>query len=102
MVRVVGKTPEDFALGVSGAAGPLRRGRLNTQALYAALDSERRERGLTWAEASQEIGASGPGALRRLSAGGRTTADLMLACTWWLGARVNDFVDPGFEHPGER
>src|SRR5262245_23380155 len=101
MVRVLGKVPEDFAQGSSVTAGPLRQGRLNTQALYAALDARRRERALSWAEASRELGARSTGGLRRLADGGRINAELMLACTWWLGRPVNDFVDPDFGHPGE-
>jgi transcriptional regulator with XRE-family HTH domain len=102
MVRLVGKAPEDFATGVSAGAEPVRQGRLNTQALHRALDAQRRERGLSWTEMSREIAPWSPGALRRLANGGRVAADLMLACVWWLGRQVNDFVDPDFEHPGER
>jgi hypothetical protein len=98
MLRLVGRAPEEFAHGVGIGAEPLKQGRFNTQALYRALDTERRERGLSWEEASREIGAWGDSALRRLANGGRISVDLMLACTWWLGDHVNDFVDPDFEH----
>jgi hypothetical protein len=101
MVRLVGRVPEDFAPGASVAAGPLKPGRFDTQALHAALETRRRELGLGWPEVSREVGAGDGGALRRLVKGGRVNADLMLACTWWLGRHVNDFVDPDFEHPGE-
>jgi len=101
MVRVVGRAPEDFAKRGSATAPPLKQGRFDTQSLFAALDAQRRERGLSWADASREIGASSSSALRRPANGGRIDADLMLACTWWLGRFVDDFVDPDFEHPGE-
>jgi len=101
MVRVVGRAPEDFAQGPSATGRSLKQGRFDTQALSAALDAERRERGLSWAEASREIGASSANAVRRLADGGRIDADLVLACTWWLGRPVDDFVVPVFEHPGE-
>lgn len=99
MVRLVGRAPEDFAGSPSRTAKPLGPGRLDTTALHAALDAARSERGLTWAEASEEIGPWGAAALRRLARGGRISADLMLACTGWLGRDVNDFVDPAFRHP---
>lgn len=102
MVRVVGKAPEDFFDGISVSAEPLKQGRLNTAALYDALDAERRRRGLGWSEASREIGPWSASSVRRLAGGGRVSADLMLACTWWLGRPVNDFVDPDFGHPGEQ
>ncbi|HKT43297.1 MAG TPA: hypothetical protein VJQ85_00740 [Gaiellaceae bacterium] len=99
MVRLVGKAPEDFTEGASRAAKPLEPGRLDTQALHAALDTARRERGLTWTAAAREIGPWGADALRRLAQGGRIRVDLMLACTQWLGREVNDFVDTAFRHP---
>jgi len=102
MVRMVGKAPEDFAAGVAVTGKPPKEGRLNTQALYAALEAERRDRGLSWTEVAKEIGPWSASTLRRLANGGRVSADLMLACTWWLGTQVSDFVDPVFEHPGER
>lgn len=102
MVRLVGKAPEDFAEGVAvETARPIERGRFNTSALYAALDAERGRRGLSWPEVSREIGACTSDALKRLAHGGRTNADVMLACTWWLRREVNAFVDLDFEHPGE-
>jgi hypothetical protein len=101
MLRVIGKVPEDFTPGACVTCRPLKRGRLNTQALYEALDARRREDGISWSEASREIGTGGAVALQRLANGGRMTADLLVACTWWLGRAVNDFVDPDFEHPNE-
>jgi len=100
MLRVIGKVPEDFAPGVSAAAARLKQGRFDTQALYAALDERRRDSGLSWTEMSRAIGV-GAGTLQRLARGGRINADLMLACTSWLGRQVDDFVDPDFEHPNE-
>lgn len=102
MVRLVGKHPESFSAGVPVPAGPLHPGRLNTQALHAALDAERAKRGLSWIETAREIGPWSAGSLQRLAKGGRVTADLMLACTRWLRRPVDDFVDAEFVHPGER
>lgn len=101
MVRLLGKAPEDFA-DRSAEAGRLKQGRLDTTALHAALDERRRTRGLRWTDVASEIGIGTAGTLQRLAKGGRTTIDVALACTWWLGYQVDDFVDPGFRHPGER
>lgn len=100
MVRLTGRAPESFAPGSPPSSQPLRPGRLNTQALYEALDAERVRRGLTWPEVMRELGAPAQAHLR-LRRGSRVGVDLMLACTSWLGRYVNDFVDPEFEHPGE-
>lgn len=102
LIRLTGRAPETFAAGLPAGSEPLGRGRFDTCALHRALDEERQRRGLSWADAARATGAGSAAALRRLERGGRISADLMLACVWWLGRRVNDFVDPEFEHPGER
>lgn len=81
---------------------PLKPGRLNTIALHAALDEQRCARGLRWTEVASQIGIGTGSTLQRLAKGGRTTIDLALACAWWLGRQVDDFVDSDFEHPRER
>ena len=65
--------------------------RFDSQALYAALDKQRQERGVTWQELSREIGVSAS-TLARLRVGSRLEVDGMLAMVTWLGRPVEDFV----------
>jgi hypothetical protein len=65
--------------------------RFDAQALRAALDQQRVERGMTWAEVSVEIGVSAS-TMTRLQLGGRLEVDGVLAMVGWLGRPVEDFV----------
>jgi len=65
--------------------------RFDSQALYAALDKQRQERGLTWQALGREIGVS-PSTLARTRVGSRLEVDGMLAMVAWLGRPVEDFV----------
>jgi len=65
--------------------------RLDAAALYAALDKQRADRGLTWAQAASEIGIS-TATIQRTKAGGRMEVDGMLAMVRWLGVPVETFV----------
>src|SRR5262245_45831398 len=67
LARWVGRTVESFAGGDGGpppvpdsraSSGRFRR--FSTSALYAALDEERKRRGMTWGEVAAEIWPSGP------------------------------------------
>ena len=63
MLRWLGRTPESFMLGSTADAirtalpfvGPDRRLRWDLQKLYDALDSERRERNVTWPQLAHEL-----------------------------------------------
>ena len=66
-------------------------GRFNAKALYAALDAQRAERGLTWARVGAELGIS-PATLTRTRLGGRMEVDGMLAMVRWLNRTVESFV----------
>jgi hypothetical protein len=65
--------------------------RFDSTALYAALDTQRRLRGMTWAQVSAETGVS-TGTITRTRTGGRLEVDGMLAMVRWLGVSVETFV----------
>lgn len=65
--------------------------RFDAQALRTALDQQRVELGMTWAEVSAEIGVS-TATMTRLQLGGRLEVDGVLAMVGWLGRSVEDFV----------
>jgi transcriptional regulator with XRE-family HTH domain len=68
-----------------------QRGRFNATALYAALDAQRRSRGMTWSQVATEIGVSA-GTLTRTKRGGRMEVDGMLAMVRWLGRTAESFT----------
>ena len=65
--------------------------RFNAKALYQAMDQQREERGMTWADISREIGISAS-TITRTKQGGRMEVDGMLAMVHWLGETVETFV----------
>jgi transcriptional regulator with XRE-family HTH domain len=65
--------------------------RLDSAALYAALDQRRAARGLTWADLAVETGVS-VATIKRTERGGRMEVDGMLALVDWLGVPVDTFV----------
>ena len=86
-----------FALPEKMVAMPNQPGRFNAAALYAALDAQRRERGMSWAEVSAEIGVSAS-TLTRTRLGGRMEVDGMLAMVRWLGRTAESFTF-GYKEP---
>jgi hypothetical protein len=96
-LRWLNRTPESFVPGGTGvtaeecalpAAPPNRILRFDTREIYAALDAQRRERGLTWTQVAKEIGGFQPAALTRLANGGRTGFPDVIRITRWLGRSV--------------
>ena len=65
--------------------------RFDSKALYAALDKQRRARGLTWAMVAAEMGVSAA-TISRTRTGGRMEVDGMLAMVRGLGVPVETFV----------
>jgi len=65
--------------------------RFDVRALYAALDSQRRERGLSWRQVASEVGVSAT-TLTRTKQGGRLEVDGMLAMVRWLDRTVESFT----------
>jgi hypothetical protein len=99
-VAWLGRSPESFVPGAESetveaarlaipAAGALR---FDARALYAALEAERRTRGMTWREVTAASGAGSPAALTRLQAGGRVTFPDVMRLLAWLGAPAAQFV----------
>ena len=65
--------------------------RFDGKALYAALDTKRKSRGLSWREVADEMGVSAA-TISRTREGGRMEVDGMLAMVAWLDAPVERFV----------
>ena len=65
--------------------------RFDPKALYAALDEERRSRGVTWKEVAAETGVSAS-TISRTRHGGRIEVDGVLALVGWLGVPVETFT----------
>lgn len=68
--------------------------RFDPPALYAAVDAARRERGLTWAEVSDQTGVA-EATIRRTRGHGRFEVDGVLALTSWLGRPLQEFTRVG-------
>jgi len=66
-------------------------GRFDGEALYAALDSQRCSRGMSWRQVALEVGVS-VSTLTRTKQGGRLEVDGMLAMVRWLGRTVESFT----------
>jgi transcriptional regulator with XRE-family HTH domain len=65
--------------------------RLDTTALYAALDAQRESRGMSWREVAREIGVS-VATLKRTAEGGRMEADGVMFMLQWLGLPAECFL----------
>jgi transcriptional regulator with XRE-family HTH domain len=65
--------------------------RLDSGALYAALDQQRQARSLTWGDLARETGVSSA-TIRRTARGGRMEVDGLLALVGWLGVPMETFV----------
>lgn len=101
MLRWLHRTPESFVPGCHeatsrGAAlpevGPHRVLRFDTRAIFAALDTERTRKRLTWKEVAEQIGGLRPANLTRLSKGGRTAFPQVMRIIGWLGRTAASFT----------
>ena len=79
------------------AMHPHTPGRFNAAALYAAMDAQRRARGMSWADVGRELGIA-PSTLTRTKRGGRMEVDGMLAMVRWVGRTVESFTF-GYKKP---
>jgi hypothetical protein len=69
--------------------------RIDTMALYAALDRERHVRDLSWQQLAEDLGRDINGTmLTRLRKGGRIGVHVLVAATVWLKRNVNTFTRP--------
>lgn len=73
------------------------RGSFDNEKFYAALDSERSARGLTWKQVADQSGVSAS-TLTRMAQGKRPDVDGLAALLSWGGLQVDSFTDGG-GHP---
>jgi hypothetical protein len=99
MLRWLNRTPESFVSGhqEAGDGGRLPEVpshhtlRFDTKKLHAAIDRERVERELTWAQVAQEVGI-GVSSLTHLSHGGRTAFPQVMRIVRWLAKPAAQFT----------
>lgn len=100
MLLWLNRTPESFIPGhsTSGAVDaqlpdvPVDRVlRFDTRTLYAALDAQRVERHMTWAQVAQEVGLR-VSSLTRLSKGGRTAFPPVMRMVAWVARPAAHFT----------
>lgn len=70
---------------------PLKRARFDAAAFYAALDSAREERRLTWKGVANQAGISAS-TLTRLAQGKRPDVDSLAALLAWSGLSADSFM----------
>lgn len=70
---------------------PVKRGLFDAAAFYAALDSARVERGLSWKGVANQAGISAS-TLTRLAQGKRPDVDSLAALLAWSGLSADAFV----------
>lgn len=67
------------------------KGQFDVEALYAALDSQRQSRRMTWKQVAKESGVSAS-TLTRMAQGRRPDVDSMAALLVWSGLNADSFV----------
>lgn len=65
--------------------------RFDTKKLHAALDAQRVERKMTWAQVAKEVGL-GVSSLTHLSSGGRTSFPQVMRIVRWLARPAAQFT----------
>lgn len=101
MFRWLDRPPEDFVPDSSVDPGRTalpstdadHRLRWDLSELHAALNDERRDRGLTWAELAGELGCT-PARLTNLKAAKLADLALVMTITQWLGRPATEFIHP--------
>jgi hypothetical protein len=99
LLRWIQRAPEHFLSGPVVDVGDARlpepgadsRLRWNLGELHAALDAQRRERGLTWAALAAELDCT-PNRLTNLRTARLADMDLAMRVTQWLGQPAARFV----------
>jgi transcriptional regulator with XRE-family HTH domain len=76
------------------------RDRLDTDALYAALDAQRTARKLSWRQLAKEVGVS-PSTMTRLANGQRPDVDSFAGLVRWLGQSADTFLVSDDQAPRE-
>lgn len=67
------------------------KGQFDAEAFYAALDSQRQSRRMTWKQVAEESGISAS-TLTRMAQGRRPDVDSMAALSIWSGLNVDSFI----------
>jgi hypothetical protein len=101
ILRWIRRAPEDFLRGPVAdlgdvrlpEAGPETRLRWDLPQVHAALNVQRRERDLTWAELADELDCT-PSRLTNLRTARLADMDLTMRITQWLGQPAARFVHP--------
>lgn len=99
LLRWIERAPEDFvhdlAPGIDAVplprAGPDRRLRWNLPDLHRALNTQRRARGLTWAQLAAQLECT-PARLTNLRTARLADMELTMRVTQWLGLPAAHFV----------
>ncbi|MGC2486817.1 MAG: hypothetical protein WA359_11310 [Acidimicrobiales bacterium] len=99
MLRWLGRTPESFLVGTSDVpdstlpiAGPDRRLRWNLAKLYVAMNDQRGERALAWAELATALRCTSNQLTGLRTAKFATNIALAMRITQWLERPASDFV----------
>lgn len=101
MLLWLDRSPESFVPGFEGPdgeryrlpqVGPRQILRLDTKKLHAAIDAQRRELGLTWAETARTIAGYTPNMLTNLAKGPRTGFPHVMRLVRWLNRPLADFT----------
>jgi transcriptional regulator with XRE-family HTH domain len=69
----------------------MTRGEFDGEGFYAALDSQRQGRKITWKKVAEESGVSAS-TLTRISQGKRPDVDSMAALLTWSGLDADEFI----------
>jgi hypothetical protein len=100
MLRWLNRTPESFVPGLPESEENSARLpdvpshqilRFDTRKLHAALDAQRLEKNVTWAQLAREVGL-GVSSLTYLSNGGRTGFPQVMRMVRWLGRPAAHFT----------
>ncbi len=100
MLRWLNRSPESFLPDHPASADPTAQFpsvsthqvlRFNTRKIYTALDAQRSERKMTWAQVGKEVGM-GPASLTYLAKGGRTAFPYVMRIVRWLHRPAADFT----------
>lgn len=100
-LRWMQRTPESFLAAGSGspsaeeqlpAAGSGQILRLDTRAIYEALQQERLRRGLTWQQVAKEQPGFTASMLTNLASGPLIGFPRVMVITQWLGRPLSEFV----------
>ncbi len=100
MLRWLGRNPESFLEGATGAdrrfdlpeVGPDRRPRWSLNLLYSAMDEHRKEASLTWPALASFLGCTANQLTGLRTAKFATGMDLAMRIVQWLGRPAADFI----------